>query len=53
MQDKPDNFEDRVREFVKVNLHKEYGFSLGKLLRFKEIVYENEEEEKNRTYFCS
>jgi hypothetical protein len=25
-----------------VNLHKEYGFSLGKLLRFKEIVYENE-----------
>jgi hypothetical protein len=41
MQSKPDQFDEKVREFVKVNLHKEYGFSLGKLLRFKEIVYEN------------
>lgn len=53
MQNKPQNFDERVKEFVKTNLHKEYGFSLGKLLRFNEIVCENEQEEKNRTYFCS
>ena len=38
---------------MKTNLHKEYGFSLGKLLRSNEIVCENEQEEKDRTYFCS
>lgn len=41
MQNRPDDFEDRIREFVKVNLHKEYGLSLGKLLSFNETVYDN------------
>lgn len=39
MQNKPVDFEEKVKEFIKVNLHKDYGISLGKLLRFKEIVY--------------
>ena len=41
IQDKPDDFEDRIREFVKINLHKEYGISLGKLFSSEEIVYDN------------
>lgn len=52
MQNKPADFEEKVKEFIKVNLHKEYGISLGKLLRFKEVELDPEEE-KNRTYFCS
>ena len=42
-----------MKEFVKVNLHKDYGISLGKLLSLKEIVYESAQEEKDRTFFCS
>lgn len=39
MPNRAENFEKKVSEFVKVNLHKQYGFSLGKLFRFKDAVY--------------
>ena len=36
-----------------MNLHKEYGISLGKLFASKEIEFDDPKDEKNRTYFCS
>ena len=53
MQEKDDEFEEKVKKFIKVNLHKEYGLSLGKLVASNEIEFDDPEDEKNRTYFCS
>lgn len=53
MQDKPEDFEEKVKQFIKVNLNKEYGISLGKLFASKEIEFDDPSDEKSRTYFCS
>ena len=38
VNNKPHDFDERVTEFVKANLHKKFNLSLPKLLKFKSNV---------------
>lgn len=49
IHDKPKDFDEKVTEFVKANLHKKFSLSLPKLLKFKSNVYHDEKKD----YFCS
>lgn len=43
MQNKPEDFEEKVKDFIQKNLHKEYGISLSKLFRSKDVTYNDPE----------
>ncbi len=42
MDRKPADFDKKIDEFVKGNLHKKFGLSLPKLLKFKAVTYSKE-----------
>lgn len=48
VHNKPKNFDAKFGEFVKENLHKKFGLSPGKLLKFKAVSHE-----EKKDYFCS
>ena len=49
MHNKPADFQEKITEFVKANLHKKFGLSLPKLLKFKSM----ESHDEKKSYFCS